>query len=208
MSKQMQACLLLRQFEYIKNATELVYDSFLRVKDKFLKAIDYVEDTGVQVSVEDEPENRKRRSTRRNSLLKLSRKERNYLKAQLLQLAEWKPGQNDTKRVKRWVSVFTAIGSAIGSLINAGQIKKIKQNIKILQEATILQGQKIGELARYADLTAKRVRLHDSQIYELQYRLLIVEDGIKEMIDVSNFQIYTAYQVNVAQYCFPVCKWE
>ena len=103
------------------------------------------------------------------------------------------------KRVKRWVSVFASIGSAIGSLINAGQIKKIKQNIKILQETTILQGQKISELARYADLTAKRVRLHDSQIYELQYRLLIVEDGIKEMIDVSNFQIYTAYQVNVAQ---------
>ena len=195
----MQSCLLLRQFEYIKNATELVYDNFLRVKDKFLKAIDYVEDTGVQVSIEDEPEKRKKRSIKRNNLLRLSRKERNYLKAQLLQLAEWEPGQNNTKRVKRWVSVFTSIGSAIGSLINAAQIKKIKKNIKILQEATILQGQQIGELGRYADLTAKRVRLHDSQIYELQYRLLVVEDGIKEMIDVSNFQVYTAYHVNVAQ---------
>ena len=199
MSKQMQACLLLRQFEYIQNATELVYDNFLRVKDKFLKAIDYVEDTGVQVSTNKEPESRKKRSSQENIRLNLSRKERNYLKNQLVQLAEWKPGQNDTGRVKRWVSVFASIGSAIGSLINAGQIKKIKHNIKILQEATILQGQKIGELARYADLTANRVRLHDSQIYELQYRLLIVEDGIKEMIDVSNFQIYTAYQVNVAQ---------
>ena len=47
MSKQMQACLLLRQFEYIKNATDLVNQNYLRVKDKFLKAIDYVEDTGV-----------------------------------------------------------------------------------------------------------------------------------------------------------------
>ena len=35
MSKQMQACLLLRQFEYIKNATDLVNDNYLRVKDKF-----------------------------------------------------------------------------------------------------------------------------------------------------------------------------
>ena len=49
MSKQMQACLLLRQFEYIKNATDIVNDNYLRVKDKFLKAIDYVEDTAVQV---------------------------------------------------------------------------------------------------------------------------------------------------------------
>ena len=126
-----------------------------------MKAIDYVEDTGVQVSSGEQSESRKKRSPQRNVLLSLSREERNYLKGQLIQLAEWKPGQNDTERVKRWVSVFTAIGSAIGSLINAGQIKKIKQNIKILQEATILQGQKIGELARYADLTASRVRLHD-----------------------------------------------
>ena len=199
MSKQMQACLLLRQFEYIKNATDLVNDNYLRVKDKFLKATDYIEGTGVQVSTSGESEKRKKRSSRKNNLLGLTSEERNYLKAQLVQLAEWEPGQNETGRVKRWVSIFTSIGSAIGSLINAGQIKKIKQNIKILQEATILQEQKISELARYADLTASRVRLHDSQIYELQNRLLIVEDGIKEMIDVSNFQIYTTYQVNVAQ---------
>ena len=62
-----------------------------------------------------------------------------------------------------------------------------------------MQGQKIDELVRYADLTASHVRLHDTQIYELQYRLLRVEDGIREMIDVSNFQIYTSYHINVAE---------
>ena len=83
--------------------------------------------------------------------------------------------------------------------MNAGQTKKIKENIAILQDATILQDQQITELARYADLTAAHIRLHDSQIYGLQYRLLVVEDGIKEMIDVSNFQIYTSYHVTIAQ---------
>ena len=29
--------------------------------------------------------------------------------------------------------------------------------------------------------------------------MLIVEKGIKEMIDVSNFQIYTSYHVSIAQ---------
>ena len=29
--------------------------------------------------------------------------------------------------------------------------------------------------------------------------LLVVEDGIKEMIEVSNFQIYTSYHVSIAQ---------
>ena len=42
-----------------------------------------------------------------------------------------------------------------------------------------MQGQKIDELARYVDLTANRVRQHDSQIYQLQTTLLIVEDGLK-----------------------------
>ena len=84
-------------------------------------------------------------------------------------------------------------------MVNAGQIKKIKENIAILRDATILQDQQIKELARYADLTAARVRLHDTQIYRLQYKLFIVEDGIREMIDVTNFQVYTSYHVSIAQ---------
>ena len=62
-----------------------------------------------------------------------------------------------------------------------------------------MQDQQIRELARYADLTAARIRLHDTQIYRLQYKLLVVEDGIKEMIDVSNFQVYTSHHVSIAQ---------
>ena len=105
----------------------------------------------------------------------------------LSELAAWDPINNTTQRKKRFIPLFASIGAAIGSIVNAGEIKKIKKNIAILQEATILQGQQIMELARYADLTAARVRLHDTQIYRLQYGLLIVEDGIREMIDVSNF---------------------
>ena len=48
-------------------------------------------------------------------------------------------------------------------------------------------------------MTAAHIRLHDTQIYGLQCKLLIVEKGIKEMIDVSNFQIYTSYHVSIAQ---------
>ena len=94
---------------------------------------------------------------------------------------------------------MVSAGAALGALINSGQIKQIKRNIEILQEATILQGQKIDELARYADLTAERVRQHDSQIYQLQTTLLAVDDGLKQMIDIVNFQVYASYQVNVAQ---------
>ena len=116
----------------------------------------------------------------------------------LTELAAWDPTNNVTQRKKRFIPLFASIGAAIGSIVNAGQIKKIKKNIAILQEATILQDQQIMELARYADLTAARVRLHDTQIYKLQYGLLVVEDGIREMIDVSNFQVYTSYHITIA----------
>ena len=42
----MQACLVLKQFEYILNVTEYVNENYLRVKDKFLRAFDYVENSG------------------------------------------------------------------------------------------------------------------------------------------------------------------
>ena len=119
-----------------------------------------------------------------------------YLTQLLSELAAWDPINNTTQRKKRFIPLFASIGAAIGSIVNAGQIKK---NIAILQEATILQDQQIMELARYADLTAARVRLHDTQIYRLQYGLLIVEDGIREMIDVSNFQVYTSYHIAITQ---------
>ena len=125
--------------------------------------------------------------------------ETEYLIKLLTDLAAWDPTQNVTHREKRFISLFASLGAAIGSIVNAGQIKKIKRNIAILQEATLLQDQQIMELARYADLTAARIRLHDTQIYGLQYKLLVVEDGIKEMIDVSNFQVYTSYHVTIAQ---------
>ena len=117
----------------------------------------------------------------------------------LTELARWNPSYNSTVRKKRFIPLFASIGAAIGAIMNAGQIKEIKKNITILCDATILQDQQITELARYADLTAAQVRLHDSQIYELQYKMLVVEDSIREMIDVSNFQVYTGYHVNIAQ---------
>ena len=47
MAQHMQACLVLRQFEYILNVTDYVNENYLRVKAKFLRAIDYVEDINV-----------------------------------------------------------------------------------------------------------------------------------------------------------------
>ena len=47
MACHMQACLVLKQFEYILNVTEYVNENYLRVKEKFLRAIDYVENINI-----------------------------------------------------------------------------------------------------------------------------------------------------------------
>ena len=195
----MQACLVLRQFEYILNVTNHVNENYIRVKAKFLRAIDYVEDINVGEPTPTSPSSRHKRDSGMPFDTRMTLEEIRYLAKLLTQLAAWDPTQNVTHREKRFIPLFASLGAAVGSIVNAGQIKKIKKNIAILQEATLLQDQQIRELARYADLTAARIRSHDTQIYRLQYKLLVVEDGIKEMIDVSNFQVYTSHHVSVAQ---------
>ena len=199
MARHMQACLVLRQFEYILNVTEYVNENYLRVKAKFLRAIDYVEDINVGEPTPTGSSSRQKRDSGTPFDTRMTLKETEYLIKLLTDLAAWDPTQNVTHREKRFIPLFASLGAAIGSIVNAGQIKKIKRNIAILQEATLLQDQQIMELARYADLTAACIRLHDTQIYRLQYKLLVVEDSIKEMIDVSNFQVYTSYHVTIAQ---------
>ena len=48
-SGHIHACLTLRQFEYIRNVTDLIDESYQRVKRKFLQAIDYVENSGIDL---------------------------------------------------------------------------------------------------------------------------------------------------------------
>ena len=199
MARHMQAYLVLRQFEYILNITEYVNENYLWVKAKFLRAIDYVEDINVGEPTPTGSSSRHKRDSETPFDTRMTLEETKYLIKLLTDLAAWDQMRNITCREKRFIPLFASLGAAIGSIVNAGQIKKIKRNIAILQEATLLQDQQIRELARYADLTAACIRSHDTQIYRLQYKLLVVEDGIKEMIDVSNFQVYTSYYVSIAQ---------
>ena len=199
MARHMQACLVLKQFEYILNVTEYVNENYLWVKAKFLRAIDYVEDINVGKPNPTGSSSRQKQDSGTPFDTGVTLEETEYLIKLLTDLAAWDPTQNVTHREKRFIPLFASLGAAIGSIVNAGQVKKIKRNIAILQEATLLEDQQIMELARYADLIAAHIRLHDTYIYGLQYKLLVVEDDIKEMIDVSNFQVYTSYHVTIAQ---------
>ena len=71
--------------------------------------------------------------------------------------------------------------AGIGVIINSVQIKKVKQSINRLQEQNILQDQKIDELARYLNLTADRVKLHNKQLYTLQVEMICLHSGLHSL---------------------------
>ena len=135
MARHMQACLVLRQFEYILNVTEHVNENYLRVKAKFLRAIDYVEDINVGEPTPTSSPSRNKRNSGTPFDTRMTPEETKYLAKLFTELAAWNPTQNVTQREKRFVPLFASLGATIGSIVNAGQIKKIKKNIANLQEA-------------------------------------------------------------------------
>ena len=130
---------------------------------------------------------------------RLTKTEIASIQATLDRLARWEPTSAPKNTTLGRQKQFADVLAGIGSIVNAAQIKKIKKNIRILQAQNILQDQKIDKLARFMNLTASRVRLHDKQIYNLQARMVRLEEGLKQLTDVTNFHIYAAHQINVAQ---------
>ena len=88
--------------------------------------------------------------------------------------------------------------AGIGVIVNSIQIKKVKQSINRLQEQNILQDQKINELACYLNLTTNHVKLHDEQIYSLQVEMIRLNSGLRGLIAIMNYHLYTYYLMNMA----------
>ena len=198
-ARHFQVCLALKQFDHLFNISSQLYQSFEKVKARFLRAIDYVEETHTHAEFTQEQGDRVKWYAEGGRKSRLAKTEIASIRATLDRLARWEPAgarKNTTSgREKRFIDILTGIGT----IINAGQIKKIKKNIRILQAQNILQDQKIDKLARFLNLTASRVRLHDKQIYNLQARMVRLEEGLKQLTDVTNFDIYASHQINVAQ---------
>ena len=158
-----------------------------------------MEETHTHAELGQEQGDRVKRSVEGGKNLRITKTEIASIRVTLDRIARWEPTgalKNTTPgRKKRFVDVL----AGIGSIVNAVQIKKIKKNIKILQAQNILQDQKIHELVRFMNLTASRVRLHDKQIYNLQARMVRLEEGLKQLTDITNFHIYASHQINVAK---------
>ena len=198
-ARHFQICLTLKQFDHLFNVSSQLYQNFKRVKARFLQAVDYVEETHTHAELGQAQGDQVKRSVGGSRNSQLTKTKIASIRATLDRLARWEPtgtpNVTTPGRKKRFVDVL----AGIGSIVNAVQIKKIKKNIRILQAQNILQDQKIDELARFLNLTASRVRLHDKQIYNLQAHMVRLEEGLKQLTDVTNFHIYASHQINVAQ---------
>ena len=153
------------------------------MKERFLESIDYVEDVTKEGQAEGESL-RVRRSS--GKLLKRTPRDR-----------EERPVKREKVHV-RWKRLIDLL-AGIGVIINYVQIKKVKQSINRFQEQNILQDQKIDELARYLNLTADRVKLHDEQIYALQVEMIHLHSGLRSLVAATNFHLYTYYLMNMVQ---------
>ena len=182
-NRHIHACLVQRQFDRLLNMTQYLCQNYYQVKERFLESINYVEDVTKEGHTEDESL-RVRRSPGE------SPKGTSHAR-------EGRPTEKERVHVRQKRLIDLLAG--IGVIINSVQIKKVKQSINRLQEQNILQDQKIDELARYLNLTADRVKLHDEQIYALQVEMIHLHSGLHSLVVATNFHLYTYYLMNMAQ---------
>ena len=87
---------------------------------------------------------------------------------------------NNLSRMKR-TGIFTwLLGWGIFS--NARSISKIKDNLHILQKLNQLQGKQIKQLAKYLNLTMHQVDRHSEMLYEMDTKMLILNNTLQHLM--------------------------
>ena len=196
-ARHFQVCLALKNFDHLLNVTLQLYQNFEKVKNRFLRAVDHVEQTHDHAELGKVGKDREKRAAFPRGKTQVAQSELNFIRKTLIRIGSWEPKlpRNATapSREKRFLDIL----AGIGSIVNAVQIKKI-EILKSYKPKTSSRTKR-DELARFMNLTATRVRLHDKQIYNLQVRMMRLEQGLQEMTDATNFHIYASHQINMAQ---------
>ena len=76
-----------------------------------------------------------------------------------------------------------------GTFTNMRNIKKIKENIKVLQDQNILQEKQILELTHFLNLTMNQVSEHRNILYDIDNRLLYINKTLMTHIKASNLTL-------------------
>ena len=90
-------------------------------------------------------------------------------------------------RMKQFSIINWFLGWGVYS--NSRSIKKIKKNLRILQDQNILQDKQVKELAKHLNLTMAHVNRHETMLYELDSKLTISNRTLQNiMVEISYFQ--------------------
>ena len=76
-----------------------------------------------------------------------------------------------------------------GTFSNMRNIKKIKENIQVLQDQNILQEKQILELTHFLNLTMNQVREHRNILYDIDNRLLYINKILMTHIKASKLTL-------------------
>ena len=90
-ARHFQVCLALKQFDHLFNVSRQLYQSFERVKARFLRAVDYVEETHTHAELGQAQGDRVKRNVRACRSSKLTKTKIASIQATLDRLARWEP---------------------------------------------------------------------------------------------------------------------
>ena len=118
----------------------------------------------------------------------LNQTESECLDAILKEIQTLKPEvHKELIRKKRFNLMTWIIGW--GTFKNMRNIKKIKENIQVLQDQNILQEKQILELTHFLNLTMNQVRKHRNILYDIDNRLLYINKTLMTHIKASKLTL-------------------
>ena len=86
-----------------------------------------------------------------------------------------------------------------GVFSNSRNIKKIKKNLFILQQQNKIQTFQICLLAKYLNLTLTHVNQHETMLYELDNKLLIINKTLQDLLIAVSYMKYETDLVDQMQ---------
>ena len=90
-ARHFQVCLALKQFDHLFNISSQLYQNFERVKARFMRAVDYVEETHTHAEFTPEQGDRVKQYVERGRKSRLAETEIVSIRATLGRLARWEP---------------------------------------------------------------------------------------------------------------------
>ena len=192
-------CDIKRKFKKALAIVNHIKKDFLRTKEHFYRAIDHVQDNQEEVL-----ESREKRDTEtQQDILKATRmfskeptrEEKEFIDNLMNKIAKYSPDIHENiekhlNRQKRFGLMTWVMGWGVWS--NSRNIKKIKENVKMLQKQNILQEKQIMELAHYLNLTATHVQMQDKLIEEIQTQLVQINFNLISLHIRLDFHIHVS----------------